>query len=55
MERRLSRRIEGIGEGSGERERRRWTGLVTAHKPTLRTITVTNHIVFVATTHRNTS
>lgn len=38
-----------------ERRRGRWTGLVAAHKPTLRTITVTNHIVFVATTHRNTS
>lgn len=31
------------------------TRLVTAYKPTLRTITVTNHIVFVATTHCNTS
>lgn len=30
------------------------TGLVTAYKPTLRTITVTNHIIFVATTHCNT-
>lgn len=59
MEGRLSRRIEEIDEGSGgkgwERRRGRWTRLVAAHKPTLRTITVTNHIVFVATTHRNTS
>lgn len=58
MEGRLSRRIEGIDEEGGkgwERRHGQWTGLVAAHKPTLRTITVTNHIVFVATTHRNTS
>lgn len=31
------------------------TGSVTGHKPRLHTITVTNHIVFVATAQRNTS
>lgn len=47
------RDAEGDGiKGGGSRPP---AGLVTAHKPTLRTITVTNHIVFVATTHRNTS
>lgn len=42
------------GKGLGTKTRS-VDGLVAAHKPTLRTITVTNHIVFVATTHRNTS
>lgn len=30
-------------------------GLVTTHKPMLRTITVTNHIVFVVTSQHNAS
>lgn len=41
--------------GVRERMKGGLLGLVTAHKPTLRTITVTNRIVFVATTQRNTS
>lgn len=46
-----------LGEQKTERDARGGginggpTGLVTAYKPTLRTITVTNHIVFVATTY----
>ena len=42
------RDARGVGINGGP------TGLVTAYKPTLRTITVTNHIIFVATTHCNT-
>lgn len=53
-------RLGGGGGQKSERDARGGginggpTGLVTAYKPTLRTITVTNHIIFVATTHCNT-